>query len=174
MASSSDAQTVDSLYRDHHSWLISWLRKKLSSPDDAADMAHNTFIRLISGKEVGTIREPRAYLATIARSQVINHYRRRDIERACLEALASLPNPEAMSPEKHHQLLEALYQINALLDGLPTRVKKAFLMSQLDGLTYREIGQHLGVSVSSIKKYMYKATSHCLAVQLELAALDKP
>ncbi|MCW5618761.1 MAG: hypothetical protein KIS65_06080 [Nitrosomonas sp.] len=34
------------LYTDHHSWLYSWLRRKLGNACDAADLAHDTLLRL--------------------------------------------------------------------------------------------------------------------------------
>jgi RNA polymerase sigma-70 factor (ECF subfamily) len=39
-------------------------------------------------------------------------------------------------------------------------------MSQLDGLTYIEIGQRLGVSDRMVKKYMARAMLHCLTAEL--------
>ncbi len=39
-----------------------------------------------------------------------------------------------------------------MLDGLNGKTREAFLLSQLDGLTYSEIAHKLGVSVSSVKK----------------------
>ncbi|MNT22513.1 putative RNA polymerase sigma factor FecI [compost metagenome] len=54
-----------------------------------------------------------------------------------------------------------------MLDGLGPKIKQAFLLSQLEGLGYAEIAQRLGVSVSSVKKYMAKAAEHCLLFSLE-------
>ncbi len=54
-----------------------------------------------------------------------------------------------------------------MLDGLGPKVKQAFLLSQLEGLGYVDIAARLGVSVSSVKKYMAKATEHCLLFSLE-------
>ncbi|HCR6827653.1 TPA: winged helix-turn-helix transcriptional regulator, partial [Shigella sonnei] len=36
-----------------------------------------------------------------------------------------------------------------------------------DGLTYSEIAHKLGVSISSVKKYVAKAVEHCLLFRLE-------
>jgi hypothetical protein len=46
-----------------------------------------------------------------------------------------------------------------MLDGLNGKTREAFLLSQLDGLTYSEIAHKLGVSVSSVKKYVRKPSS---------------
>ena len=39
---------VEVLYNDHHHWLTGWLRRKLGCPDNAADLAQDTFIRVLS------------------------------------------------------------------------------------------------------------------------------
>jgi len=62
-------------------------------------------------------------------------------------------------------LIEALVRIDAMLDGLSAKARSAFLLSRLDGLSYREIAKQLGVSLSSVEKYMASAIRHCLALR---------
>jgi RNA polymerase sigma-70 factor (ECF subfamily) len=81
----SSAHPVESLYHDHHSWLTGWLRRRLGCPDSAADLAQDTFIRVLSAREPAAIIEPRAFLTTLAKRVLFNHYRRQDLERAYLE-----------------------------------------------------------------------------------------
>jgi RNA polymerase sigma factor (sigma-70 family) len=111
--------------------------------------------------ELDTIHEPRGYLATIGHGLVVDHVRRRELERAYLEAIAHLPEPEAPSPEVRLLLLETLARIDALLDGLTPKARTAFLLSRLEGLSYPEIAERLGVSLSSVEKYMAAAVRHC-------------
>ncbi|MNF16531.1 putative RNA polymerase sigma factor FecI [compost metagenome] len=54
-----------------------------------------------------------------------------------------------------------------MLHGLGHKVRRAFLMSQLEGASYADIAVQLGVTVSSVKKYMARATEHCLVYALE-------
>ena len=49
-----------------------------------------------------------------------------------------------------------------LLDGLGARTREIFLMAQLDGLSYVEIGRRLDVSVTTVKKHAVRALTHCL------------
>ena len=120
----TSAAVLGELYQDYNSWLIGWLRGRLNCGRDAEDLAHDTFARMVS-RDIAAIREPRAYLATVARSLLINHYRRKDIEKACLDALAAQPELVVASPEVRHEMRETLYQVNLLLDGLPPKVKQA-------------------------------------------------
>lgn len=118
-AETGSPQAIHALYNDHHGWLHGWLRRKLGCTEQAADLAHDIFIRIMVGRNMATINEPRAYFTRVAKGILINGYPRHALERAYLEALAQLPEPEGPSPEQHHLIMEALHEIDALLDALP-------------------------------------------------------
>lgn len=154
-------QEVHTLYADHHGWLVGWLRYRLGCGEQAADLAQDTFLRVLVKREADAVRAPRAYLSTIARGLMTDLFRRQDLERAYLEVLATLPAPEAPSPETRALILEALHAIDSMLDGLKPKVREAFLLSQIEGLTYAEIAQQLGITKRSVSNYMVIALEHC-------------
>ncbi|ANN65590.1 sigma-70 family RNA polymerase sigma factor [Bordetella bronchialis] len=159
--------TVESLYSDHHSWLKGWLQRRLGDADQAADLAHDTFIRLLSSDRVPTtLDEPRAFLTTVAQRVVSNHWRREKLEKAYLEALAQVPRELAWSPEARAIVLETLVELDRLLDGLPAIVRRAFLLSQLDGQTHAQIADALEISVPTVKRYIVKALQRCFFADL--------
>ena len=49
-----------------------------------------------------------------------------------------------------------------MLNGLPPKVREAFLLSQLDGLTYAQVAQRLDVTVRTVKRYMAQAFEQCI------------
>lgn len=154
-------QDVDTLYANHHGWLDAWLRKRLGNSFDAADLAHDTFIRVLTRDVAEVIREPRAYLTTIAQGLIANQYRRRQVEQSYLDALALMPEQHAPSPEVRAIMLETLIEIDHMLEGLGVDVRKAFLWSQLDGLGHVEIGERLQISISTVKRHIAKALARC-------------
>lgn len=157
-------QQLHLLYRDHHGWLQGWLRKRLGDREHAADVAQDTFVRLlVSGRMPGPL-ESRSYLTQIARNLVIDQWRRQRIKQAYLDSLAALPEPESPSLETRAIVIETLMQIDAMLDSMPAKVREAFLLSQFEGLTYPQIAERLEVSVSSVQKYMLRAITACYQV----------
>ena len=160
------AQNFHDLYRDHRSWLESWLRRRMGNGSDAADLSQDTFVRVLaSSQRIADLQEPRAYLATVGKRLLANFYQRRGLEQAYLDALALLPQECVPSPEQRWLLLETLQALDELLDGLPVAVRRAFLWSQLEGLGYSEIAERLQVSERTIKRYMAQAYEHCLLVE---------
>ncbi|CAN5667837.1 sigma-70 family RNA polymerase sigma factor [soil metagenome] len=152
---------IATLYVDHHGWLNGWLRKRLGNATHAADLAQDTFMRLLTREEPVAAREPRAFLTTVAQRVLFNHYRRQQLEQAYLEALAHAPQAVALSPAARAVLLETLDEIDRLLDGLPAPVRRAFLMAQLEGLKQSEIADALGVSITTVKRYLVQAGGQC-------------
>ena len=158
---STVSQSIAVLYSDHHGWLQGWLRRKLNCSHQAADLAQDTFVRLLTRPEPQLLREPRAYLTTIARGLVINHWRRQTLEQAWLDELAARPEATNPSPEERRLILETLEEIARLLDGLPPRVRDIFLRSQLEGQTYPVIAEQMGISINIVQKAMIRATTQC-------------
>ncbi|AHF67595.1 hypothetical protein PSCICM_38320 [Pseudomonas cichorii] len=115
---------------------------------------------------LANLREPRAYLVTVGKRLLINHYKRRSLEQAYLEALAALPEEAVPSPEQRWILLQTLQALDELLDDLPVVVRRAFLWSQLEGLGYAQIALRLKVSERTVKRYMAQAYAHCLMAEL--------
>lgn len=153
-------QQLQSLYASHHGWLAGWLRHKLGNAGDAADLAQETFVSVLTGGHAPQIREARPFLATIARRLVAHRYRRQQLEDAYLAALACLPAEASPAPEARLLALEALQEIDAALEGLPAPVRTAFLLAQLEGLSYADIAERLQVSSSSVKQYLTRANRH--------------
>ena len=136
MPSSSHTAAVQHIYEQHHSWLRGWLKGKLHNASDAADVAHDTFVRMLGGRHAAQILEPRDYLATIARGLVIDRYRRHAIEQAYRQTLVA---------------------VDKALSGLGER----FVLAQIEGLTYQQIADQLQVSLTTVKKHMIRALTEC-------------
>lgn len=159
--------TVEALYSAHHSWLRGWLRRRVGNADQAADLAHDTFTRLLSSERVPpALDEPRAFLTTVAKRLVSNHWRREKLEKAYLEALAQAPCEMTWSPEERAIMLETLVELDRLLDGLPAIVRRAFLLSQLDGQTHAQIAEAMRISIPTVKRYIVKALQRCYFADL--------
>ena len=66
--------------------------------------------------------------------------------------------------------VQTLVELDQLLDGLPVQVKRAFLLAQLDGLTYAQIGAELGISIATVKRHLTKAAMRCSKADSTLAS----
>lgn len=157
------ADDLSGLYAEHSTWLQGWLRRRMGDTFAAADLAQDTFLSLLDRKTAAEqIREPRPFLATVANRLLAHRHRRQLLETAYLEAIACLPEATAPSPETQLMAVQSLQEIDRVLDGLPPKVREAFLLAHLAELSYAEIAQRLEVSASSVKQYLTRANRECL------------
>ncbi|MFL9922926.1 sigma-70 family RNA polymerase sigma factor [Herbaspirillum lusitanum] len=151
------------MYVTHRGWLQHWLAGKVGNSETAADLMHDTFVRVMSGRRIpNPDHEQRAFLTKIARDLLIDRWRHQDIERAYLETVALLPEPQAPSPETRLLILETLHKIDAMLRGLPPKACEAFLLSQLDGMNYADIALKLNISLITVKRHIRRALLACV------------
>ena len=164
-ATSSPGETrhtfLDREFRRNHRWLLNAVWRKLGNVFDAEDIASSSFVEL-AGHDHTTVREPRALLTTIAQRLVFDMWRRRSLERAYLQALEVAESRLVLSEEARLELSQSLLAIDRALHGVPVKAREAFLLSQIDGMTYAEIAETMGVSQSMVRKYMTRAMTTCL------------
>jgi RNA polymerase sigma-70 factor (ECF subfamily) len=163
--STVEAATLQALYCDHHRWLVSWLQRKVGCSYLAADLAQDTFVRLLTSRrapESGS--EPRKLLSQVARGLMIDHWRRRDVEQAYLRAIAHLPAVEVPSAEHCVLIIESLMRVEALIRDLPEMTRRVFLLSQLDDVPLNEIAATIGMPVITVRRHIRRALIACLAV----------
>jgi RNA polymerase sigma-70 factor (ECF subfamily) len=160
-AHSPHAELVGALYRDHRSWLLAWLQRSMACRQRAEDLSQDTFVRLLGRDRLETPREPRAFLAAVAKGLMFDHFRRTALEQAYLAELALLPEAEHPSPETQHLILEDLKAIDRLLGKLSSKARAAFLYNRLDAMGHAEIAERLGVSVSRVRQYIAQGLRQC-------------
>ena len=166
---------IEDLYDDHHGWLKSWLLQRLGSTPDAADLAHDVFLRLIlkpAPSGFNSFGEARGYLRAMARGMCINLWRRREIEQAWLDTLAARPEEFAPSAERQTIVLEALNEVGAMLLDLPTKAARAFLLTEACQMTQKEVADELGVSTRMVRKYIAQAMLKCMQLQARETAAE--
>lgn len=179
-ASASPSQpAIDILYGSHHAWLKGWLQRRLGNAADAADLAHDAFLRLIikpAPRGFASDMEARAYLRSMAQGMCINLWHRREIEQAWLDTLAVQPEIYAPSAERQAIILETLNEIGALLRDSPPKAAQAFLMAVVCEIPTRDIALELGVSSRMVCKYVAQVMLRCMQAQAGagLSVLQEP
>ncbi len=156
-------QDIALLYADHHGWLDGWLRRRLGNAADAADLAHDAFVRLLkTPPRFDSPPQARVYLRTMANGLCVDLWRRRQVEQAWLDALAA--RPQAFSPSAEQQLvvLQALQEIDAMLARLAPRAARAFVLALGCEMSDKEVAAEIGVSTRMVRKYVAQAMLHCL------------
>ena len=165
MKATPPADSLDALYKGYHGWLLGWLRRRLDCPHNAADMAQDTFIRLLSAGSYVAPNEPRAFLATVARRLLMDRGRRQKLEQAYREELARHAEylEQAPSAEQVMAAVQALEHIARALQAMAPRMRQVFVLRHLDGLGHAEIAAQLNVSTKTVQNDLVQALLQCHA-----------
>lgn len=164
---SSLTEQVEQLYKEHRGWLSLFIQRRTGCPETTADLIHDTYLKILSSGRLPQKKDSKKFLTHVAKGLLIDNYRRKQIEQAYQEYLQQLPQDHAPSAEIHVQMIEALTEIDSLLQRLPSNVREALLLRQLDNLSYKEIAKRMNVSVSSVEKYIAKGLQACIEAALE-------
>ncbi len=165
------AAFVDALSRAHRRSLERFLASKLDNPEDAADVAQEAFLRIQRLRSPQQLDNPRAFLFQVAANLAVDELRRRTLRQRFLKSelrrspgeAPAPPDSGGLAPEEILDARERLRQVYAAIDSLPDKCRQAFLLHRNAGLSYADIARELGVSVSSVEKYILRALKHCRA-----------
>lgn len=167
--------TIEHLYEDHSQWLQGWLRRRLGNAADAADLAHDAFVILLTRpRRFDSTPKARAYLRSMANGLYVDLRRRQAIEQAWLEALAARPAAVAPSAEHQAMVLQALHEIDTMLRSLPPRTARAFMLAVACDMTHKEVAAALGVTTRTITNHIARAMLHCLRLEARQVAEELP
>lgn len=129
---------------------------------DAEDLVQDTLLRAWRSIDTFDGSHPRAWLLTILRNAEINRHRRRrpvlldDPDRA---ADAGTSTSEVSAEDLVvGQTFDAV--VDAALAALPTKFRQAVLLVDVDGLSYAEAAEALGVPEGTVTSRLHRARAH--------------
>jgi RNA polymerase sigma factor (sigma-70 family) len=145
---------VGELFAEHGRMVLGLSRLLLRDPVEAEDAAQQVFLSAHQALLRGSLpRDPPPWLAAITRNECRARVRARMREPLALQELPSdLPDPLAAAIRAAD-----LQSVWAALGALPRRQRRALLLRELGGLSYRELGRALGVSHSAVESLLFRA-----------------
>jgi len=161
--SSEQARTFAEEVQPHEPDLRSFLHGRFPNLRDIDDLIQETYARFFRVRGAGKIKEPRAYLFATARNAAFDLYRRnrnvagRDLGETALESVVE-DRPNAAENASHEQELDIL---NQAIEALPDRCREVLKLRRFQGLSYREIGEKLGISESTVNAQLAIAMVRC-------------
>ena len=103
------------IYTEHHSWLNGWIKQRVDCAAQADDFTQDTFLRVaLQPEKTKSLRQPKAFLSSIARNILLDWFRRKSIEKSYLERLAEQPELSEVSAEQRLILMELLSKVDAM------------------------------------------------------------
>lgn len=128
--------------------------------EDVDDILQETYLRVLCAGERKQINSPQDYLFVVSRHLVIERLssRSREITMEINDALSGFddcPTDRTLHYKKKFEIF------NNILRSLPDNKRHAILLRKFYGLSYSEIAGKMGVSISSVEKYIASGMKEC-------------
>jgi RNA polymerase sigma-70 factor (ECF subfamily) len=155
---------VQAIYLQHSQEIERFLVRRLACRETAADLTQETFARLLRAGTTEQIENVRAYLFRTAANLALDHLRRRKHMSVPADD-GELERVADTRPGQEQGLLsrQALARLQAAVNTLPDRQREVFRLHKVDGLSYQEIADRLGIAKNTVMVHMVRALAHCRA-----------
>lgn len=163
MATAAEETSTTMMVDELATPLTRYLAKKVHSHEDASDLVQEAFLRMHKFQQNHTLDNARAFLYKTANNLAIDQMRRERVHDKYL-SFEMLPDqsdndddklvPSAERFVSGEQELANAYEV---IDGMPPKVRRAFLLHRGKDMSYTEIAKEMGVSNSMVEKYITEA-----------------
>lgn len=160
----SQTDWVEELFAQHRPALEAFFQRRTRTVHDVPDLAQEVYLRLLRVNDVDAVRNPEAYLFTIAHNLIKERAvcARREGKSVTLgDSFAEELVAETQAPDQDMDQATQWQRLTKALDELSPKCRSAVILQYRDGLTYAQIGARLKVSSNMVKKYLSYALAHC-------------
>jgi len=144
------------LYERHQRKILSFCQHQLGNREEAEDATQITFMNAFRGLRRGTSPEfETAWLYKIAHNVCLTR-RRNSYRRRLVEAPSDFELIEELVPA-HEAESDELFGLTSALRVLPEQQRRALLLREWQGLSYREIADEMRLSQAAVETLLFRA-----------------
>ncbi|MBL8268740.1 RNA polymerase sigma factor [Steroidobacter sp.] len=149
---------VERIFREHNDSLVRFIAARLGSKQEAAEVAQEAYVRLLSLDHEEAVSYLRAFLFKTAANLATDRLRVRSrrgfmtasVEKAVFE----------LSPERELEGEQAVERLRQAIDELPQKCREAFLLYRLEELSCADIAVRLGLQERMVWRYIARALEY--------------
>ena len=144
--------------------LLSFIRNRVSSVEEAEDILQDVFYQFVAGFEtIESFDRVTSWLFSVARNKIIDRYRRDAVrpQRTDLGLRAGQDDdvpltlqdilPDLGNTPEDSFLREAIWDaIMEALDELPADQRNIFILNEMEEKSFREMSEETGVSINTL------------------------
>jgi len=142
-------ELLDQIWLDYHSGLLGFIRRRVGDADLAEDILQDVFVkahsRLDTLANAGRIQ---SWLYQIARNTIIDYHRTRRSAEPLPDEMAQQPEHDNDNDEDWRELGKCVLP---MIEMLPEGYREALLLSEIDGLSLKEVAERLNLSLPGAK-----------------------
>ncbi|WP_422034805.1 RNA polymerase sigma factor [Reyranella sp.] len=145
-------------FAEHRQALMRFLTRRLGNPALAADLAHQTWLRVARRAGGPPGGDPRSHLFRIASDLAIDHQREGDrpMEGEAPDGAAvGALGPSVPANVVYHR--SEFARLARVIEAFPPRRREVFLLCRFEGMSPTDVARRLGVSRNAVVSHMVNA-----------------
>ncbi|RDV17059.1 RNA polymerase sigma factor SigZ [Pontibacter diazotrophicus] len=167
-AATGSCAAVAPVFLAYEAQLRGFVQKRVQDKEEANDILQQLYLKLYKNcEQLQEVHNLKAWLYQITRNTVYDFFRESS-RRQPLGAEAELPEEEL--PEQARHEVEAL--VEPLINLLPLEYAEPLRMSELEGISQKEIAERLGISYSGAKSRIQRGREKLKQLFLECCHLE--
>ena len=161
-AADGDVRAFEVLVRRYGRLMRVYARRVLGSNSEVDDVVQEAFVQAWSKLPTLTdLASVKTWLMRIVANRSIDRIRRRR-EIADIEELEQAPAPEERSPHAEAQASSLEQALSVALSGLPEEQRRCWVLREVSGYSYIEIGQELDLPASTVRGLIARARKNLI------------
>jgi RNA polymerase sigma-70 factor (ECF subfamily) len=159
-ASAASGTRLLSMYERALPQVYGYLSSRTSSPTVAEDLTSETFLAAADAVKRAAVPDLTvAWLITVARNKLVDHWRREERDERRKFQLLESPADEADKADEDDEADERFERarVHAVLTGLGAHHRAALTLRYLDGLSVPDVADHLGRTVHATEALLVRA-----------------
>ncbi|SFH51751.1 RNA polymerase sigma factor [Pedobacter insulae] len=143
-------------------WTVLYLhaRKMLRNDQEAEDIVQELFTQLWKkAAEINYTVKLSSYLYRSVRNRILDHITHQKVVQDYQRSLVEFLGSRASSPDELLVEKELAFLIEQEIQALPEKMREVFVLSRKQHLSYKEIGDQLGISEHTVRNQVSNALS---------------
>lgn len=150
--------TFELLFKSYYSELCAFANKYLSDVDAAEEIVQSIFVKFWEKKDqYSDVAYKKAFFYTAVKNACLNQIKHIEIRETYKKHNVREIEAENLRIDNEIETTELSEKIRASIDKLPEGRRKIFIMSRYEGLKYKEIADHLKISIKTVENQMGSA-----------------
>lgn len=156
-----EKHNISEIIKDYGSRLQGFIRKRVNSSEDADDILQDVYSQLVDANRLlKPIDQMAAWLFTVARNRITDSYRKKkpepmpeindNDEDNFFADLSDLIYDNGSTPETEYLRSLVWVELDKALSALPEEQRQVFEMTELQGMSFKEISKITGITVNTL------------------------
>lgn len=156
-------KTIDAaaLYEEHKAPLRRFIANRVTLREDVEDILHDVYVKLLQVDQLeNPIEQATGWIYSVTRNLIVDRRRKKREESMpvyrsgadgeFLLTLAELLSDAGDSPETEYFKSLVWEEIEQVLEELPPEQAHVFILTEMEGFSFREISENTGVAVNTL------------------------